>query len=165
MIWDMKAIVAIGRLRTVAGVSTEHLARGGDELVKAVADKLYRELQEMAYTHAAELALEDIVFSWDEPETGSFSGMRRLRARWEPATTGVRMLGGPLNGTLVQVPKSQLRRFPIRVAQAPDTGRLWGTCGDDEIPEAITAAKVLEYQWTGWDDAEGVWIYSLEEGQ
>lgn len=164
MIWDRKTTQAIERMRAQYSVSTEALTAGGDEYVKSLAGKLCNEIQEMAYTYAAELAIEDFVFSWDVSAIPATSAkVHVLRARWEPATTTVLMVGGDLDGKEFTVERETLRKFPVRVARALDTDKLWGTSGPDPLPTAADPNSVISYEWSGWEDARRIWVYEVSK--
>lgn len=165
MIWDLNATQAILRMRAVVRLSEDAVKAGGDEYIKFVAEKLYYEIQEMAYSFAAELNSEDMVYRRDEDVElpGTNVVVHTLRARWEPATTNVLMQGGELDGQVFGVDASQLRRFPIRVAKSVDSGKLWGTAGDDPLPPAADPITEVAYKWSGWDESRRLWVYSMEE--
>lgn len=165
MIWDLDTTKAILGMRTVFRVEVDALTAGGEDYVKFLAGKCYQEIQEMAYSYAAELSIEDMVYRWDVDELpGTNVRVHTLRTRWEPATTNVLMSGGPLDGQLFGVDKETLRRFPIRVARSVDSGKLWGTSGDDPLPTAADPDSVLAYEWSGWEDSRRVWVYAIKEG-
>jgi hypothetical protein len=166
MIWDLKTTQAILGMRTVFRVEVDALRAGGEEYVKFLAGKCYREIQEMAYSYAAELNIEDMVYRWDVDELpGTQERVHTLRTRWEPATNTVLMHGGEMDGQVFGVDRDALRRFPIRVAKSVDSGKLWGTTGDDPLPPVADPDSVLSYEWSGWEDSRGLWVYSLNEGR
>lgn len=166
MIWDLKTTQAILGMRTVFRVEVDVLTAGGDQYVKFLAGKCFQEIQEMAYSYAAELSIEDMVYRWDVDELpGTQVKVHTLRTRWEPATTGVLMIGGDLDGQRFSVEPDNLRKSPIRVARALDTEKLWGTAGTDPLPPAADPLSVAEYLWSGWDDSRRLWTYSINGGQ
>lgn len=163
MRWDLKTTQAIMRMRTVFRAEVDALAAGGEEYVKFLADKCYREIQEMAYSYAAELDIQDMVYRWDVDELpGTMQKVHTLRTRWEPSTTAVLMVGGEMEGQVFSVEAETLRRFPIRVARALDTGKVWGTSGDDPLPTAANVANIDHYVWNGWEESRRLWVYELE---
>lgn len=162
MMWDLKTTETILGMRTRLSVSIDMLKEGGDEYVKHLASDAYREIQQMAYSYAAELHIEDMVFRWEVEEVPDLDlKVHTLRARWEPSTHGVLMLGGDMDGQRFQIDKDTLRKHPIRVARAVDTGKLWGTSGEDPVPSAVLPSSVVLYHWSGWEDAERIWTYTL----
>lgn len=161
MIWELPQLRMIQHYGAQLAVSPDALKLGKDAYVVALAQKLYQQVQDMAWTLAAELDIEDMHFTWSEPPAPEFGDLRFLRARWRPESKQVLFRNGPLEGKRLTVAPEVLAGERIMAMEGMDAP-LWNPSGPAE--EKLPTWEV-EYRLDGWDEESRSWVYAIKEGK
>lgn len=151
MIWTLDQVRQVLRYRATYSADAQALLQGGDVYAQFLAEKLYQEIKEMAWTLAVEIDIQDMYFKWLDDEIEGMN-VRKLRARWEPETTDALLLNGPMEGQRYHLQRDQLYTALSAFAHAESLDPM----GEGPVVERV------EYRLSGWHESERIWTFSID---
>ena len=109
-VWPMETVFAVGRLRVMGYESREVYARFIDDARRLLRERLARSLVDAARTHGVEIDPRDVMVEVAIPEESAWT--RKFEASWQPQTTIVKLVGGPKDGSVMDVKGRTNQRDP-----------------------------------------------------
>ncbi len=153
MIWSQKQVFAVERLSQRQMVSREVMDRGTDYF-EAVCERMGHDLINYAHPLGVELNMLDLHIG--RPEEFSMYDSVMLVMRWAPETRAGLLLGGPADGTRVEMPQAA-HRWSFRVVVA--SGARYPQFVDGPWEPTALEVDTVDYNWSGWHEEERVWTY------
>ncbi len=149
-VWPMETVYAVGRLRVMGYESREVYARFIGDARRLLHERLARSLVHAARTHAVEIDPRDTVMFEVVIPGEEEAWMRKFEARWQPQTTIVKLVGGPKDGSVMDVKDAPTNVILVpAITVDPFSGDLHLS-----LPRAVT------YECIGWSETHRCWIYS-----
>lgn len=148
-VWPMETVSAVGRLRVMGYESREVYARFIDDARRLLRERLARSLVDAARTHGVEIDPRDTVMvEVAIPEENAWT--RKFETSWQPQTTIVKLVGGPKDGSVMDVKDAPTNVILVpAITVDPFSGDLHLS-----LPRAVT------YECIGWSETHRCWIYS-----
>lgn len=153
MILTMDEVFKLGRLGMEMVVDVDATAKYPEEMLKHLHEQMFRRLEAMAQPMVvADIQRRDVVTTLTDERHVPGGGVR-LEMRWAPPTKPavVSLLGGPDDGTLLQIP--DLWRGLTCAIRMP----LGDLIRSGRPAEPIVPDQV-HYEPYGWNNDEGHWV-------
>lgn len=164
-IWTLEQILTARGLRASTRVDQEVLihAHNPKEIVEYATLRTINRLVEDAQTYGLDLWVADLHIETHEThdsEGSPYRPMQTTTASWKPQIRAASLVGGPGDGTLMEVNPFDNLPTPTITTRHARHLKLLHALGSPPHPIEPVEADTITYQLTGWNNGLRHWIYT-----